>query len=40
MARLDEQDIYPPEVIVGVTSAIVIEDHPLHRPGPCVLVFQ
>ena len=40
MVRLDEQDIYPPEVLAGVASAIVVEDYPLHNRGPCVLVLQ
>lgn len=40
MVRLDEQDIYPPEVLSGVASAIVVEDYPFHSRGACVLVRQ
>ncbi len=40
MTRLDSQDIYPPEILSGVGSAIVVEDYPDHRRGPCVLVLQ
>ncbi len=40
MLRLDEQDIYPPEVRAGVASAIVVEDYPLLSRGACVLVLQ
>jgi hypothetical protein len=40
MVRLDEQDIYPPEVLAGVASAVVVEDYPLHNRGACALVLQ
>jgi hypothetical protein len=40
MIRLDEQDIYPPDVLAGIGSAIVVEDYPHHGRGPCVLVLQ
>jgi len=40
MIRLDEQDIYPQEVLAGAASAIVVEDYPFHGRGACVLVLQ
>jgi hypothetical protein len=40
MIRLDEQDIYPPDVLAGIGAAIVVEDYPQHGRGPCVLVLQ
>jgi hypothetical protein len=38
--ELDNDDIYPPEVLAGLSAAVVVEDYPSHPRGPCVLVLQ
>ena len=38
--ELLNDDIYPPEILAGLSLAVMVEDYPDHPRGPCVLVLQ
>lgn len=39
LEELEADGILPLEVVHGIQSAVVVEDYPEHRRGPCVLVL-
>lgn len=39
LEELEADGILPLDIVRGIQSAVVVEDYPQHRRGPCVLVL-